>query len=131
MGIVIFDGLCNLCSGTVLFLIKRDRKKRMQFASLQSEGGQALLSRYGVPFNSSATILYIPDDSRILEQSTAVLHILKDLGGCWRFFYVFIFLPRIFRDAIYRFIARNRYRWFGKKEKCMIPSNDIKTRFID
>nr|WP_321521808.1 thiol-disulfide oxidoreductase DCC family protein [uncultured Macellibacteroides sp.] len=130
MGIVLFDGFCNLCNGSVRFIIKRDRSGKFRFASLQSEASKALLSHYEVSDTGTDSIVYIQEQGKVLNQSSAVLHILKDLGHGWQLFFLFIYLPLPLRDAIYLYIARNRYKWFGKKEKCMIPSDSIRSRFI-
>ena len=131
MGIILFDGVCNLCNGAVRFIIKRDRFGKFRFASLQSDAGRALLERYGVTHWGTDSIVYIPQQGDAFRESSAVLYILKELGQGWQLFFPLIYLPTFLRDGIYRFIARNRYRWFGKKEKCILPSDATRSRFIE
>lgn len=129
MNIILFDGICNLCNSTVLFIIKRDHKEIFKFASLQSETGQGLLQRFHMPTHKMDTLFYIRGNI-CLQKSTAVIFILCDLGGLWKIFYLFKFIPTCIRDAIYQALANSRYRLFGKKADCMIPSAKIKSRFI-
>ena len=124
MNIILFDGTCNLCSNTVSFLIKRNRKALFRFIAMQSEMGKALLQKHGVTQEQETTLFYIRND-HCLKRSTAILYILKDLGGIWKCFYPFIYLPIQMRDAIYSLVSRNRYRFFGRRDKCMIPPSDI------
>ena len=131
MGIVLFDGVCNLCNGAVRFIIKRDRFGKFRFASLQSDAGRALLEQNGVTHRGTDSIVYIPQQGDAFSESSAVLYILKELGRGWQLLFPLIHLPGFLRDGIYRFIARNRYRWFGKKEKCMLPSDTTRSRFIE
>lgn len=129
MNIILFDGVCNLCNGVVVFLIKRDKKALFRFATIQSGTGELLLERYNIK-SKNTTLYYFRDDVCFIK-STAILHILRDLGGGWRFFYSLIVIPACLRDAIYLFISRNRYRWFGKKNDCVIPTREIRNRFLD
>lgn len=115
--IILFDGVCNLCSSIVLFLMKRDRKALFHFVALQSETGRALRSTYTSSNEENDTIYYIRD-SKSYQRSTAVLYILKDLGRGWQCFYPLIILPVCMRDAVYLFISRNRYRFFGRRSSC-------------
>ena len=131
MGIVLFDGVCNLCNGAVRFIIKHDRFGKFRFASLQSDAGRALLERNGVTHWGTDSIVFIPQQGDAFRESSAVLYILKELGQGWQLFFPLIHIPTFLRDGIYRFIARNRYRWFGKKEKCMLPSDTTRSRFIE
>lgn len=129
MKVILFDGICNLCSGTVLFIIRRDKKALFRFAALQSGAGQSLLKKHHLISEQNETIYYLCDNS-CYSESTAVLHILRDLGRGWQLLYAFILIPACIRDTAYRLISRNRYRLFGKKEACMLPSSDIKNRFL-
>ena len=130
---VLFDGVCNLCNGFVQFIIRHDAAGRYRFAALQSEAGQALLAAHGV---APATLTTDPDSvvllsgGRLYSHSTAVLRIARGLGGAWRLAAGAEVLPRALRDAVYRFIARNRYRWFGRQESCMLPTPELKARFL-
>lgn len=127
-GILLFDGVCNVCNGFVQFVIKRDPEGYFQFASLQSEEGKKLLQQYGLP-DTLETVVLIENDTAY-TYSTAPLRAARKLKGIWKVGFVFLIVPRFIRDAIYRFIAKNRYRWFGKKESCMMPTPDIQARFI-
>lgn len=126
--ILLFDGICNLCNNLVLFIIKRDTESQFKFASLQSEMGKLLLKKYILESNNLNTVVYIKGEKYFLK-STAILNIIKDLGGYWKLFYVFILIPKFIRDFIYDLIAKSRYRIFGKKESCMIPNPEINQRF--
>lgn len=127
--ILLFDGVCNLCNRLVVFVIRRDNNARIRFASLQSETGKALLLSAGLNPDSTNTVVYFSGDKTFLR-SSAILYLLNDLGGGWRLFYSLIIIPSFIRDYIYNQVARNRYRIFGKRESCMVPSKDIESRFI-
>ncbi|WP_342472278.1 thiol-disulfide oxidoreductase DCC family protein [Metasolibacillus sp. FSL H7-0170] len=127
MAIVLFDGECHFCDASVQFIIKRDPKGYFQFASLQSEVGRGLLERYQVPKADSIVLI---ENGRYFLQSTAALKIARRLQGFWRFAYVFIAVPTGVRNFAYNKLAKNRYKWFGKKELCELPSQDIRQRFL-
>lgn len=129
-GVVLFDGVCNLCSNSVQFIIKRDPNARFKFASLQSAYGQAELTRFNLDPTQLHSIILIQGDT-FLERSNAALEIARHLSGAWPLFYVFKIVPRFLRDPVYNWIARNRYRWFGKKNECWLPTPDLKNRFLD
>lgn len=129
MNIVLFDGVCNLCNSTVQFILKRDKKERIFFTSLQAEKGQALLQQHNLPTQDFNTVVYIRNGTCYLK-SSAVLYILLDLGSFWQIFFPLIVLPRFIRDAVYAWVARNRYRWFGRQESCMLPTPESKKRFV-
>lgn len=128
--IILFDGVCNLCNGFVQFLIKRDKKARFKFASLQSASGQSLLLKFGLPTADFHSFIYIKGDN-YYTKSTAALNVLKDIGRQWQLFYVFILIPKFIRDFIYSAIAKKRYKLFGKRETCMVPTPDINNRFLE
>lgn len=128
--IILFDGVCNLCNGAVQFIINRDPENRFVFASLQSVFGKTQLIKAGLDPYSLQSILVI-DHHSILQRSDAALKIADNLKGFWSFLTVFRFVPRFIRDGVYNFIARYRYRIFGKQDQCMIPSAELKARFID
>jgi predicted DCC family thiol-disulfide oxidoreductase YuxK len=128
--VILFDGVCNLCNGIVQFIIKRDPNGKFRFASLQSACGQKLLGKFGLPSNEFDSIVLIQGEQYFLK-SSAGLRILKELGGLWKLLLVFTYLPAPFRDFIYDQIARSRYRIFGKRESCMIPTPELKARFLD
>ncbi len=127
--IVLFDGVCNLCIGIVNFIIKRDSENKFRFAALQSESGQMLLKKYGISSTDIYTLIYISGE-KCLDKSSAALQILKDLGGVWKLFYVFIYIPVPIRDFLYYLVTKIRYRIFGKRSSCMVPSPGVKERFL-
>jgi predicted DCC family thiol-disulfide oxidoreductase YuxK len=127
--ILLFDGICNLCNGLVRFVIKRDRAGKFKFASLQSEIGQSWLKRFGLVQVEFESFVMIQGD-RYYSKSTAALKMLKELGGVWKIFYMFIIIPRVVRDFFYDLIAKSRYRIFGKRDECMIPTPELKERFL-
>lgn len=127
--LLLFDGVCNLCNGAVKFVIKRDKKKKFKFASLQSPYAQSLLVKFDLPAKNFESFVYVKNNIFYLKSSAALL-LLKDLGGIWKLFYTFIIIPKFMRDFVYDTIAKNRYQTFGKSDSCMIPSPDIKERFL-
>ncbi len=126
--LVLFDGVCNVCNAAVNFIIDRDPDARFRFASLQSGRGRALCDSHGLAGDVSTIVLI--EDGAAYTESTAVLRIARRLGAAWPLLYVAIVLPRVLRDALYRYFAANRYRWFGKRETCRIPTPDIRRRFL-
>jgi predicted DCC family thiol-disulfide oxidoreductase YuxK len=127
--IILFDGVCNLCDGVVQFVLKKDKKARFRFAALQSESGTALLKQFGLPTNVYNSFVLV-ESGRAYQKSDAALQVLKGLGGVWILLYGFIIIPRPIRDFIYDWVARNRYRFFGKKDECMLPTPEIRARFL-
>jgi len=127
--ILLFDGVCNLCNRLVLFVIRKDKKARIRFTSLQSDTGKALLTNAGLSPDSANTVVYVSGD-KVFLRSSAVLNLLYDIGGGWKLFYSLIIIPSFIRDFLYNLIAKNRYRIFGRRETCMIPSKDIENRFL-
>ncbi|KEZ47796.1 thiol-disulfide oxidoreductase DCC family protein [Metabacillus indicus] len=127
--ILLFDGVCNFCDGTVQFVLKHDKKEVFSFASLQSEAGQSLLRKHGLPLEDYDSFVYL-DEGKVHTKSTAALRVLKELGGIYRALYLLIAIPKPIRDAVYMMIAKNRYKWFGKKDACTLPSKDVRKRFL-
>jgi len=127
--ILLFDGVCNLCNSIVQFTIKRDQEEKFKFASLQSESGQALLKKFDLPTDDFDSFVFIKGEKYFLK-SSAGLQVLKELGGVWKLFYGFIILPRPLRDFVYNIIAKTRYKIFGKRDTCMIPTLGLKQRFL-
>lgn len=125
--IILFDGECNFCNWNVQFIIKHDPKAKFKFASLQSDIGQQFVDQFQISKNENSLVLI--ENERFYLRSTAALKICRNLTF-WRIFYIFILLPKRMRDAIYHIIARNRYKWFGKRDACMIPSQEIQNRFL-
>ena len=127
--VILFDGVCNLCSNSVQFIIKRDQEKKFHFASLQSNYGQELLKKYNLPTNTfNSFILY--ENEKLLTRSTAALKMFEQLKG-WKWVKIFWIIPKFIRDAVYNLIARNRYKWFGRKNECWLPTPDLKARFFE
>ncbi len=128
--LILFDGVCNLCNGLVQFIIRRDPKGKFKFASLQSDVGRSLLKQFNIDPDLLHSIVVV-DNDMAFQRSDAALRIAKYLGGGWKILMAFNILPKFFRDAIYNVIAKNRYRIFGKKDSCMIPTPELKERFVD
>jgi predicted DCC family thiol-disulfide oxidoreductase YuxK len=128
--VIVFDGVCNLCSISVLFIIKRDKRAVFRFAPVQSAAGADYLKQYDIDPASVRSILLVKD-GQAYRKSAAALKIVKELYGPWRLMSIFTIVPRPIRDWFYDLIAKNRYKWFGKKDSCMVPTEDIKTRFLD
>jgi predicted DCC family thiol-disulfide oxidoreductase YuxK len=127
--IVLFDGVCNFCNGSVNFIIDRDAARRFRFASLQSEAGQALLRSFGMRTRDFDTIVLV-ENGRACTRSSAALRIARQLGGWWSLFTVLFAIPPFLRDAVYDIFASNRYRWFGKAETCRVPTPESRERFL-
>ena len=126
--IVLFDGVCNFCNATVNWIIRHDREKGFKFAPLQSEFGQQQRAKFGISDDIDSIVLI--DDGRAYTHSTAALRIARALGGIWSLGYAGIVLPRFVRDWFYKLFAANRYRMFGKKDVCMMPTPDVRERFV-
>ncbi|MCC7467433.1 MAG: thiol-disulfide oxidoreductase DCC family protein [Saprospiraceae bacterium] len=127
--VLLFDGVCNLCNASVQWVLVRDKKGIFRFAALQSEFGKQLMEANGLSSETFDSVVVV-SGGRVLTHSDAPLEIVRLLGGAWSWLYVFRWIPRWLRDGIYRLIARNRYRWFGKKEACMLPRPEWKDRFL-
>jgi predicted DCC family thiol-disulfide oxidoreductase YuxK len=128
--VIYFDGVCNLCVHSVQFVIRRDPEKQFRFASLQSETGQKTVNSHSLQASLSRTFI-LADNGRIYTRSAAALRVAKKLKGLWPLLYVFMIIPAFIRDAVYDWIAKNRYRWFGKNETCWVPSPELNERFLD
>lgn len=127
--IILFDGVCNFCSQSVQFIIKRDPSSVFHFASLQSDIGRELINKYGLEENINS-VVYI-SGGKAYKKSDAALQICRRLSGLWKTLYIFYFVPWPIRNMVYDYVAKNRYKWFGKAESCMIPSPDIRSRFLE
>lgn len=127
--IILFDGVCNLCNSSVQFIIKHDKSNHFLFTSLQSDAGQQILLQNNLENLNFKTILLL-ENGKIYDKSTAILRINKKLNGLYPMLYGFIIIPKFIRDAIYNFISKNRYKWFGKQESCMIPTRELKAKFL-
>jgi predicted DCC family thiol-disulfide oxidoreductase YuxK len=128
--VILFDGMCNLCNGAVQFVLKRDTHRTFQFASLQSAYGQQQLIKFGLDPQSLHSIILIRD-AHFFQQSDAALEIARQLKYAWPLLYGFKIIPRFIRDGVYAWIANNRYRFFGKREACWIPTPELKERFLE
>ena len=128
--LILFDGVCNLCNGAVQFIVKRDKKSKFKFASLQSSVGKKYLKQFHLDQKATYSIILVREE-KILDKSSAALEIARHLSGLWPLLSVFKIIPKFLRDIFYDFIAKNRYRWFGKKDECMIPTPELKARFLD
>ncbi|MAU27001.1 MAG: DUF393 domain-containing protein [Muricauda sp.] len=128
--IILFDGVCNLCNGAVQFVIKRDKKDVFRYAALQSEVGQNLLEARNIDTSKIDSIILIEPGVAFYTKSDATLEIAREFGGVWRLLLVFQWIPGSIRNIIYDFVARNRYRWFGKKEQCMVPTPELQAKFL-
>ncbi|MCB0456331.1 MAG: thiol-disulfide oxidoreductase DCC family protein [Flavobacteriaceae bacterium] len=127
--IILFDGVCNLCNSSVNFVIQHDAKNHFKFAALQSEVGQQLISKYKIDTTKTDSIILI-DNNKSFVKSTAALRIAKQLNKGYPLLYGFIILPTFLRNCVYDYIAKNRYKWYGKKDSCMIPTPELKNKFL-
>ena len=128
--IVLFDGVCNLCNSAVQFIIRHDKKKVFMFTSLQSDAGQKLLVQYNFPLNELNSFILI-ENNKAYTRSSGALRVVKKLKGLWPLLYGFMIVPKFIRDGVYDWVGRNRYKWFGKQEACMIPTPELKARFLN
>ncbi|PHS60900.1 MAG: thiol-disulfide oxidoreductase [Flavobacterium sp.] len=127
--IILFDGVCNLCNASVNFVIKRDKNDVFRFAALQSEIGNKYISELNInPLDTDSIILI--DEDKCYVKSTAALHITKSMSGAYPLLFGFIIVPKFIRNWVYDYVAKNRYKWYGKKESCMIPSEELKRKFL-
>ena len=127
--VIFFDGICNLCNGAVQFTIERDTKNVFKFAALQSDFAERELKPFNINHHHLGSFVLL-EDGKVYEKSTAALRVAKKLKGLWPLLYAFIVVPRFIRDAVYDFIARNRYKWFGKQESCWVPTPALKSKFL-
>lgn len=127
---VLFDGVCNLCNGFVQFIIRHDKKKKFKFASLQSTFSQQYLQETNQSTTQFTSFIYLRNGKE-LKQSTAALYVLKDLQSFISLLFILIIIPPFIRNYVYNIIAKNRYKWFGKREACMVPNENLKARFLE
>jgi predicted DCC family thiol-disulfide oxidoreductase YuxK len=127
--IILFDGVCNLCNTSVNFVIDHDKQKVFHFASLQSSFGQFFCQKYNLPSTNFNSFIYFKKGV-LYKKSRAALEVSKTLKGFWQIAYVFVLVPSLVRDAVYNYISKNRYVFFGKKEACRLPTPDLKERFL-
>ena len=127
--VVLFDGVCNFCNATINFVIEHDRAGHFKFAPLQSEVGERLMAENGIDRTETDSVILV-EDGKAYTHSDAALRIAKRLDGIWSWAYAFRIVPRFIRDAAYRLFAKNRYRLFGRQDACMMPTPDIRARFL-
>lgn len=127
--VIFFDGFCNLCNGAVQFTIERDKRNVFRYASLQSDFAKEKLLPYKVNPDELGSFILL-EDGRVYKKSTAALKVAKKFKGLWPLLYAFIIVPKFIRDAVYDFIAKNRYKWFGKQETCWVPTPELKSKFL-
>lgn len=128
--LIVFDGVCNLCNGAVNFIIDRDPSSSFQFASIESSSAKKILIELKLSIDNFDSMILI-QDSKPYVKSTAALRICRKLGALWPILYVMILVPSPIRDYFYDIVAKNRYQWFGKMEKCRLPSPEIESRFLN
>ncbi|WP_439152401.1 thiol-disulfide oxidoreductase DCC family protein [Winogradskyella sp.] len=129
--LILFDGVCNLCNSSVLFVIKRDKTDKFLFAPLQSDIGNAIIKKFNIDSTKTDSILlYRPGSDTLKYKSSAALHISKKIGFPTNLMAVFFVIPTFIRNWVYDFVARNRYKWYGKKESCMIPTPELQSKFL-
>lgn len=128
--VLFFDGVCNLCNGIVRFIVKHDRKRELLFASLQSPIGETAIKEATRQTGKQEDSVILYYKGRFYTKSAAALHTLRLMGGAWSLLYVAFIIPAFVRNGLYNWISRNRYRWFGKKEECMIPTPELEKRFL-
>ncbi len=128
--IILFDGLCNLCDATVQFIIKRDTKDVFRFVSLQSDLGRELLQKLPIEFQLIDSVILYESEKVFFYKSQAVFEIVKSIGGIYYCLLIFKLLPNTITNAVYDFIAKNRYRWWGKKETCLVPTKELESKFL-
>ena len=129
--VIYFDGVCNLCNNSIQYVIRNDSKNLFQFASLQSEYAKMALGSKRIDLDNLESIILETPDGKIYKRSSAALRIASKLKFPINLFAIFIVVPKAIRDAVYNYIGKNRYKWFGKQEKCMIPTPDLKEKFLD
>ena len=127
--VILFDGVCNFCNGTVNFLLRQKGHENFRFAALQSEAGQRLLAQYNLS-RTDLNSFVLFENGRIYQRSSAALRLTTYLSWYWKWAKLFWLVPKPMRDAVYAFIAKNRYKWFGKREQCSIPAPDARNRFL-
>ena len=127
--LILFDGICNFCNSAVNFVIKKDKEAIINFAPLQSPKGKLYLKQYNYPVSNLNSFVFI-EDNKVYTKSTAALKVCRHLKGLWPLCYGFIIVPKFIRDGIYSWVAKNRYKWFGVREECMMPTPEVRSRFV-
>jgi predicted DCC family thiol-disulfide oxidoreductase YuxK len=128
--VILFDGVCNFCNALVNFVIRQDKKNIFRFAALQSESGKKILEEYNLNWKESDSFVLV-ENNKAWQRSTATLKLYNKLPWYWKWTQIFWIVPKFIRDGVYNFIARNRYKWFGKKEECVIPTPAVRQKFLE
>jgi len=128
--IILFDGVCNLCDSTVQFIIKHDKEDLFRFVALQSDLGQEIINHIGLDTSKTDSIILYEPGTAYYYKAEAALKIAKELGGVYSLLSIFTVLPNYLNNKVYDYVARNRYKWYGKKEECMIPTPEMKAKFL-
>ncbi|WP_323788976.1 thiol-disulfide oxidoreductase DCC family protein [Psychroserpens sp.] len=128
--LILFDGVCNLCNSSVLYVIKHDQDERFMFAPLQSAAGKQIIEKFNIDTSKTDSILLYSSEKGLSIKSSAALHIAKHLGFPRNLMTVFFIIPTFIRNWVYDFVARNRYKWYGKKDACMIPTPELTSKFL-
>ncbi|MBC3759064.1 DUF393 domain-containing protein [Hyunsoonleella sp. SJ7] len=129
--LILFDGVCNLCNSSVLYVIKRDKTNQFMFTALQSEAGQQVIDHFKIDTSKVDSILLYTPEKGITYKSTAALKIASKLGFPTNLLSVFLIVPSFIRNWVYDFVAKNRYKWYGKKDACMIPTPELRSKFLE
>ena len=129
--LILFDGVCNLCNNSVQYVIKHDKKDRFRFAALQSDLGKQIIEKEGIDSSKTDSIILYSHENGYKIKSTAALHIAKNLNFPVNLMVLFLIVPAFIRNWFYDYIAKNRYKWYGKQEHCMIPTPELKAKFLD
>lgn len=128
--LVLFDGVCNFCNFWIQFALKRDKKGMLKFGSLQGTSAQEILPKYNIDPTVLTSVIFI-EDGIVYRESTAALKVCRHLDGAWKILYALIIIPAFVRDGIYKWVGRNRYKWFGKQDSCMLPTAEQRKRFVE
>lgn len=129
--LILFDGICNLCNSSIQYVIKHDKKHLFMFAPLQGEIGKLIIEQFNIDTTKTDSILLYSHDKELKTKSSAALHVAKQLGFPINLWSIFLIIPAFIRNWVYDFIAKNRYKWYGKKDKCMIPTPELKAKFME
>lgn len=128
--IILFDGVCNLCEASIVYVIKHDKKDIFRFVALQSDLGQRIVKHIGINTNHIDSVILYEPGVAYYYKSSAVVEIAKGLSGIFTWFTLFQILPTVFRDYVYDYVANNRYKWYGKKQECLVPNKEVVSKFL-
>jgi predicted DCC family thiol-disulfide oxidoreductase YuxK len=128
--IILFDGVCNLCEASIVYVIKHDKKDIFRFVALQSDLGQRIVKHIGINTNHIDSVILYEPGIAYYYKSSAVVEIAKGLSGIFTWFTLFQILPTVLRDYVYDYVAKNRYKWYGKKQECLVPNKEVVSKFL-